>query len=68
MRRKVHNDSAMRSRNRFNVVLDELWNEVPERERPSDPCRPICRAERIEIVIAHIRKLKKTLGYHRISI
>ena len=50
----------MRSRARFNSVLDELWNEVPERERTvTDPSRQLCRAEKIEIVISYVRKLQK---------
>jgi hypothetical protein len=63
MRRVIHNDSAMRSRARFNTVLDELWNEVPERERMvADPSRQLCRAEKIEIVISYVRKLQKRNG------
>ena len=59
MRRVIHNDSAMRSRARFNSVLDELWNEVPEKERMVDTSRQLCRAEKIEIVISYVRKLQK---------
>jgi hypothetical protein len=63
MRRQIHNDSAMRSRARFNTVLEELWNEVPEDERSkaiakSDPTRQLARAEKIEIVISYVRKLR----------
>ena len=63
MRRQIHNDSAMRSRARFNTVLDELWNEVPEDERSkalakSDPTRQLSRAEKIEVVISFVRRLR----------
>ena len=33
IRREFHNNSATRSRAKFNSALDELWNEVPEDER-----------------------------------
>ena len=59
MRRVIHNDSAMRSRARFNTVLDELWNEIPEKERMADSSRQLCRAEKIEIIISYVRKLQK---------
>jgi hypothetical protein len=59
MRRVIHNDSAMRSRARFNSVLDELWNEIPEKERMVDASKQLCRAEKIEIVISYVRKLQK---------
>ena len=59
MRRVIHNDSAMRSRARFNTVLEELWNEVPEKERTVDSSRQLCRAEKIEMVISYVRKLQK---------
>jgi len=63
-RRQVHNDSAMRSRAKFNCVLDELWNEIPEAERQKatmgmDPSRQVPRAERVEIVIIYLRKLQR---------
>ena len=62
LRREIHNDSAMRSRARFNTVLDQLWAVLPEKERAeipnSDMSRTVCRAEKIEIVIAYIRKLQ----------
>ena len=69
MRRQFHNDSATRSRARFNKVLTELWNEVPEAERTNflgndDPGRQVCRAEKIETVISYIRKLQRTLHVH----
>jgi len=66
MRRQIHNDSAMRSRAKFNTVLEELWNVVPRGERQiaissSDPSRQICRAEKMEIVIAYVRRLQKNV-------
>ena len=59
IRRYVHNDSAMRSRARLNTLLDELWDEVPEKERLTHPLRLLCRAEKIEIVRSYLRKLRK---------
>lgn len=67
IKRQVHNDTAMRSRARFNTVLDELWEEVPKCERSqvilgkADPSRSIHRADRIEIVIFYLRKLRKSV-------
>jgi len=63
-RRQIHNDSAMRSRAKFNCVLDELWNEVPELEKQKatmgmDPSRQVSRADRVEIVIMYMRKLQR---------
>jgi hypothetical protein len=65
MRRQIHNDSAMRSRTKFNCMLDELWDVVPKAEReksisPSDPARQICRAEKMEIVIEYLKKLQRS--------
>jgi hypothetical protein len=63
LRREIHNDSAMRSRARFNTVLDQLWAVVPENERQDMPdcdgTRSVCRAEKIEIVIAYVKKLQR---------
>lgn len=69
IRRQFHNDSATRSRARFNKVLTDLWNEIPEAERINfigndDPGRQVCRAEKIETVISYIRKLQRTLRVH----
>lgn len=66
IKRQVHNDSAMRSRARFNTVLDELWEQVPECERPqtpgkADPSRSVHRAEKIEIAILYLRKLRRSV-------
>ena len=67
MKRHIHNDSSMRSRARFNTVLEELWNEIPEAERlptlseVTDPRRPRCRTEKIEVVISYIGKLHKCM-------
>ena len=61
MRRQIHNGSAMRSRARFNAVLDELWNEIPENDRleaSMDTSRQLSRAEKIEHVILYVRSLK----------
>lgn len=62
MRRQIHNGSAMRSRARFNTVLDELWNEIPEdnrQEASMDASRQLSRAEKIEHVISYVRDLKR---------
>jgi hypothetical protein len=66
MRRQFHNDSATRSRARFNNCLTELWNEIPEPEKAhflgnEDPGRQVCRAEKIETVISYLRKLQRTV-------
>ena len=61
MRRQIHNGSAMRSRARFNSILEELWDEVPEVYRTevgSDNSRLLSRAEKIEYVISYVRDLK----------
>ena len=62
IRREIHNDSAMRSRARFNSVLDQLWAVLPKKERAampnSDASRTVCRAEKIEIVIEYVKKLQ----------
>jgi len=62
LRREIHNDSAMRSRARFNNVLDQLWSVLPDHERSelstTDASRTVCRAEKIEIVIAYVKKLQ----------
>lgn len=62
IRREIHNDSAMRSRARFNTVLDQLWAVLPKKERAampsSDASRTVCRAEKIEIVIEYVKKLQ----------
>jgi len=72
IKRQVHNDSAMRSRLRFNTILDDLWEEVPEWERSQalakgDPSRCLCRAERIEIVTLYLRELRKTAENERMQ-
>lgn len=71
IKRQVHNDSAMRSRLRFNTVLDDLWEEVPEWERSQalakgDSSRCLHRAEKIEIVALYLRKLRKTAENQRV--
>jgi hypothetical protein len=74
MRRQFHNDSATRSRARFNNCLIELWNEVPESEKThlsvgnDDPGRQVCRAEKIETVISYLRKLQRTLQIHGLRV
>lgn len=63
MRREIHNDSAMRSRVRVNAVLDQLWALIPEKERKGmvdcDSSRVVCRAEKVEIAIAYVKKLQR---------
>ena len=67
IKRQGHNDSAMRSRARFNTVLDELWEDSPRMRTitsvilgKADPSRSLHRADRIEIVIFYLRKLRKS--------
>ena len=70
MKRQIHNDNAMRSRAKFNTVCEELWNEVPLAERAhatsksADPGRQTCRAEKIEIVMAYVRRLQTSMNVH----
>jgi hypothetical protein len=73
MRRQFHNDSATRSRARFNNYLIELWNEVPESEKAQfvendDPGRQVYRAEKIETVISYLRKLQRTVQLHGLRV
>lgn len=73
MRRQFHNDSATRSRARFNNCLTELWNEIPEPEKAhflgnEDPGRQVCRAEKIETVISYLRKLQRTVQIHGVRL
>jgi hypothetical protein len=65
--RKLHNVSASKSRARFSAVLDDLWNEVPSRERSRGGefamfgPRQVSRGEKVEIAIMYIRKLQMEL-------
>lgn len=70
LRRQMHNDSAMRSRARLNNTLEELWNIVPKHERvldaglgeaDFDDNREVCRAVKVEMAIAYLKKLQKGL-------
>jgi hypothetical protein len=66
--RRLHNDSASRSRARFSAMLDELWNEIPITERRTTDQlevfgqRQISRAEKVELAILYVRKLQQHLG------
>ena len=64
--REVHNDSAMRSRAKFNTALAALWNQVPEEMQVQalgeDAARQIPRAEKVEIVILYIRSLEAKIS------
>lgn len=62
IRRRVHNNNAMRSRARVNTLLDELWDEVPEKERLIHPLKSLCRTEKVDIVRNYVRKLQKLCG------
>jgi len=60
VRRAAHNNSARRSRNKFNTAIDELWSLVPEDERIGyDGKRTLARAEKFGIIISYIRRLKE---------
>ena len=65
-RREVHNDSAMRSRAKFNTALTNLWKQVPENVQlqalGEDISRQIPRAEKVEIVISYIQSLESVLN------
>ena len=62
MRREYHNDSAMRSREKFNSALDELWQEMPEtvRSQASGQFAPrkLSRADKVEVAISYIRNVR----------
>lgn len=67
VRKRLHNDSASRSRARFSSALEKLWSKIPERERMErikelDPSRPLSRAEKVEIAVGYLRKLEEKLG------
>lgn len=58
-RRNLHNDSAKRSRNKFNTAIEEPWKQVPESERLGyDGKRVIPRTEKLQITISYIRRLQ----------
>jgi len=64
IRRQVHNNSAMRSRAKFNTILEELWELIPSTEKmqaisKADPARQLCRAEKMEIAISYLKKLQR---------
>ena len=65
MRREHHNNSALRSRTKFNSALDELWQEMPEtvRSRASGEIAPreLSRAEKVEVVISYIRDVRSSM-------
>jgi len=63
LRRQMHNDSAMRSRARLNKALEELWSAIPLPERTAQAAggednRDVCRAVKVEIAIAYLKKLQ----------
>ena len=61
-KREFHNDSAMRSRAKFNSALDELWNELPETARleaiRNESSRQISRAKKLEVMISYLKSLQ----------
>jgi len=68
LRRQMHNDSAMRSRARLNKALEELWSAVPPPERTVEPGgggdnSVVCRALRVEIAIAYLKKLQARMSH-----
>lgn len=67
LRRKHHNDSAMRSRSRFNTTLESMWKAIPRDERALqlreidgnlDNSRDPCRALKVQVAIGYLRKLQ----------
>jgi hypothetical protein len=61
-RRQFHNDSATRSRAKFNTLLDQLWDEVPEGQRVQalgeNISRQLSRADKIEVVVSYVRIMR----------
>jgi hypothetical protein len=58
-RRQLHNNSAMRSRLKLNIGLDQLWGEVPEQLRVQalggNLSRHLSRADKLEVVLLYMR-------------
>jgi hypothetical protein len=64
-RRQLHNDSAMRSRAKFNTLLNQLWDEVPESQRilvlGGNSSKYLSRADKVEAVVSYIRLMRGDL-------
>jgi hypothetical protein len=69
MRREFHNDSATRSRAKFNGALEKLWKEIPEEYRSHvlgiNAVRQVSRADKVETMISFIRKLRMQVENHQ---
>jgi hypothetical protein len=69
-RRKKQNESALRSRARLNKALDDLWRIVPEQDQDFylknrvDNKMDACRADKLEVVVTHMKSLQAQLRTH----
>ena len=68
-RRYFHNESAIKSRAKFNGALEELWMEVPETERKravgKDLSRQVSRAEKVQVALCYLRTLRRKVENRR---
>ena len=70
IRRQYHNESATRSRAKFNSLLDELWNEIPEDEKlrvigtNASATRIVSRSEKIQAALSYVQKLTTAVKMH----
>jgi len=67
--RKAHNKFGLRSRPRLHRRLDDLWKVIPKEEKElqmgpgsSIDGNVLCRADRVVVAIAYIRRLQKRLA------
>ena len=64
IRRQYHNESAMRSRAKLNLLVDQLWNEVPDVEKSkvvNVNAAIVSRSEKIQAALLYIRKLSAAI-------
>jgi hypothetical protein len=68
LRRQIHNDSAMRSRARFNEALEKLWETIPDDEifqrlgNVAGEHQNVYRADQVEVAMQYIMKLKEMVA------
>ncbi len=62
-RRELHNESALNSRTRLNVALEEQWNVIPEAEKSQTGMEnsggKVCRADRVICGTNYMKKLQR---------
>jgi hypothetical protein len=69
LRRKIHDNFRLRPRPRLHERVDDLWKVIPKEEKDlqvgagsSDDGREPCRADKVVVAIAYIRKLQGQLA------